>query len=199
VKLPSTQALRSAISWHRRKLAAAAAFIAVLAVGSLLRPDSDAVPVLAITHDMAGGAHVTAADVTHLEVPAGVAPDGYLTSLPPDASLAAPMTGRSILTRASLAGAEHRARPGYAIVSFTLPDRALIPLLTVGTTVNIFGPEGEIVSGARVAAMPPEPSEPGLLGGVSVEPGTVLLEVRPADAAALATAQHASGLTVAIA
>ena len=142
MKLPSTQALRSAISWHRRKLAAAAAFIAVLAVGSLLRPDSDAVPVLAITHDMAGGAHVTAADVTHLEVPAGVAPDGYLTSLPPDASLAAPMTGRS--PPGVSAGAEHRARPGYA--TSPSPSRPGADSgYGLAITVNIFGPEGEIV------------------------------------------------------
>ncbi len=199
MRLTSTfSTLRSAVSWHRRKIAAFAAIIAVLAAGAVIRADSQTVTVLALSREVDGGAALSSADITTLEVPSNMVPEDHLTTLPHDATLASTMTARSILTEASLASTELRSRPGHAIVPFQLPDPALAPLMTVGTTVDIFGSEGPVVKGARVMGALSQSDETGLLGGLSSEPQAVLLEVRASDAAALAAARHTSGLTVAI-
>lgn len=175
-----------------------AAVIAVLAAGAVLRTDSQMVTVLTLAHEVRGGAAISSSDITTLEVPSNLVPDGHLTTLPHNAKLATTMTARSILTEASLAGSELRARPGYAIVPFQLPEPALASLMTAGTTVDIFGSEGPVVRGARVMGSLNQSDETGLLGGLSSEPQTILLEVRASDASALAAARHTSGLTVAM-
>lgn len=194
----SWPALRSAISWHRRKLAAVATAVAVLAVVTAVRPDTTTVSVLVITRSLPGGTAVSSADVVELHVPTHLVPHEHIESLPPGAVLAGPVTAHTILTSASLAGGQRLARPGYVIVPFSLPDRSLAPLLTVGSSVDVIGPDGVIVAGARVVSGVSDAAEPGLLGGFPTDSSTILLEVKTAQAAALATAQNSSGLTVAL-
>lgn len=175
-----------------------AAAIAVFAAVTAVSPETASIDVLVVVESLPGGSKLAATDVTTLKVPAHLAPEGHLQSLPPGAVLAGPATARSILTEASLAGGQSLARPGFVVVPFTLPDRALVPLTTVGTTLDILGPEGPIVTGARVASVLSDAEQSGFLGGFPGDPGTILLEVRAGQASALAVAHNSPGVTVAL-
>lgn len=193
--------LRRAAHAHRRALAAALAFAAVLATVSALQPDPGArATVWAAARDLPGGATLAAADLTALVLPADVVPDGALAdrAAAEGAILNAPLTRHSVLTTASVASGQSLAGPGRVVVPLPVADRGLAGHLAVGARVDVLAPaRGVVAADARVVALPP-PASSGLggdLGGGSV---TVLVEVSPAEATELAREAAAGTLTVAL-
>lgn len=192
-------ALVRVLRWHRRWIAAAAAFAAVFAGVGVLQPQrTPTLTVVAAAHDLPGGTTLAASDLMRLQLPADAAPDGAV----PDAAAVvgkvvnAPLTARSPITRATVSTGADLARPGFVVVAVPLTNAALAGLLTAGTHIDLIGTgkAGVVASNARVVAAP---SAEG--GGILTSASRVLLvEVTAETAAALAGALDAGGLTIAV-
>lgn len=198
--LPKTlDAVARVLRWHRRSIAAVAAFLAVFAGLSALRPASEpTVAVAAAARDLPGGAVLTSTDLTVVQLPSGAVPAGSV----PDVgalvgrTLNAPLSARSPVTETSVATGSALARPGYSVMVVPLPDPALASLLKAGSRVDLIasGKSGVIASDVRVLASPSS-SGGGMLSSASQ---TVLVEVTPTAAAKVAEALNLGEITLAI-
>jgi pilus assembly protein CpaB len=192
-------ALVRVLRWHRRWIAAAAAFVAVFAGIGVLQPHrTPTLTVVAAAHDLPGGTTLAASDLLRLELPTDAAPDGVV---PDAASLVgrvvnAPVTARTPITRATVSTGSELARPGFVVVAVPLANEALVGLLTAGTHLDLIGAgkAGVVASNVRVVAAP------SAQGGsiLSSASRALLVEVTPETAAALAGALDAGGITIAV-
>jgi len=187
------------LRWHRRWIAAAAAFAAVFSAMGALQPHrTPTVTVVAAARDLPGGTTLAASDLLRLELPRDAAPDGVVADA---ASLVgrvvnAPITVRSPITRATVSTGADLARQGYVVVAVPLPNQALAGLLTTGARIDLIGPGklGVVASNARVVAAPS--AEEGSI--LSASQRVLLVEVTPEIAATLAGALDAGGVTIAV-
>lgn len=198
--------LRRAVARHRRLLAAVAAALAVAATITALQPErGPTVAVVAAARPVAGGATVTDADVTLIPVPAALVPVDALTA-PADAvgqTVNAPVTERSILTRATVATGQALARPGLVVVPLPLTDEAIAPLVRPGSRIDLYGGaagslaagSGPLATDVRVVAAPEGPS--GGFGSLSSS-RVALVEVTPEVASTLAQVGRQGGVTIAL-
>lgn len=148
------------MSWHRQRVAAVAAAVAVGATIMAVRPaPAPTVDVLVAAADLPSGMTVGPEHLTVAQWPAGAAPDRVITD-PQDVTgrlVAAPLTRGSPLTEASVI-TPHTAEPGRVLVPITLTDRTVLSVLRVGDRIDLWatGPDGPITvaTSARVAALP---------------------------------------------
>ncbi len=185
--------------WHRRSIAAVTAFVAVFAgVSAASPPRTPTVTVVAAGRDLSGGTTLAASDLVRISLPTDAAPDGAESD--PVAlvgrTLNAPVTARSVVTRASVSTGVALARPGHVVFAITLPNPALASLIEAGTHLDVIAANkgATIASDVRVVAAP-EP-ETSMLSGSGQR--LLLVEVTPDTAAKLAAAAEAGGLTVAV-
>lgn len=161
-----------AASWHRQRLAAVAAAVAVGATIMAVRPaPAPTVSVWVAAENLPSGLTVTEQHLTRAAWPAEVVPERAITD--PDEVLgrivAAPLTRGSPLTATVVIG-PHSTEPGRVLVPVTLSDRTVLSVLRVGDRIDLLatGPEGPVTVArdARVAALPHRGSGgDGLFGG----------------------------------
>lgn len=192
-------AVTRVLRWHRRSIAAALAFVAVLTALNVLRPSAPpTVAVVAAARDLAGGAVLTASDLVVVRLPTDVAPARSVTEAGRlvGRTLNAPVTARSPVTEASVATGSTLARPGYAVMAVPIADPSLASLLQVGTRVDLIaaGRGGAIASDVRILG------SPTTAGGGMLTAGrqSMLVEVLPKEAARLAEALDLGSVTIAI-
>ena len=196
-------ALARAASWHRRKLAVAAAIAAVLTGISAAAPQGPAmVTVVKARSQLPSGMVLSASDLVLDRVVASDVPKGVLTN-PNDLvgkTLAAPVAENQMMTLLTTTTARTSVPPGHVIAPLRLADSALTALLRPGDVVDVVAadPEGEqpatvIAAGARVVTVPEAPNDraaPGPDGAV------VLIDVDSHTAAVLAQAGASSTLSL---
>lgn len=201
----SLDSLRRAVSWHRRALAAIAAALATVALGSLLaQPDPPSQWVIVTTGTVEAGATVTADDISREKRSTSAIPDGATTDADDVVGHMAlgPLPRNTILTSGAVfTPGDVQASPGMAIMPVTLPATGLRGLLTVGAHVDLIGFSAAtgraqvIAEEVRIVAIPQSESggtfDTGTDGGL-----LVLVEVQPAVATDLMTASAASTLNV---
>lgn len=187
------------VRWHRRAFAAGLAFLAVLVgFSSLQPPRTPTVTVIAAARDLPGGSTLTAADLVRLELPLDAAPAqatgdvGQLVG----AVINAPLTARSVLTRATVAGGQALAAPGLVVIAVPLTNPALAPLVKAGSRVDVIGSGsvGIVARDVRVVSFSAE--SPG--GLMAQAQRFLLVEVTPDIAAKVASASSGGGVTVAL-
>ncbi|MGJ3508748.1 SAF domain-containing protein [Enemella sp. A6] len=181
-----------AVSWHRRRLAAVAAAVAVGATIMAVRPaPAPTVPVVVAAADLPSGVTVSDEHLTVARWPAGTVPDRAVTD--PTAVhgrlVAAPLTKGSPLTEASVI-TPHTGAAGRVLVPITLADRSVLSVLRVGDRIDLLaaGPEGPITvaTSARVAALPHQDSAGGGLFESDGAGSPLLVEVSESEAPRLA-------------
>jgi pilus assembly protein CpaB len=160
-------ALRRAISWHRRLLAAGLAAGAVGATITAVRPaPPDAVVVVAAARDLRGGAALQPRDLRTVRLPAHAVPAGALR--PGDRALgrvlAAPLRRGEPLTDVRLVGPgllPGYAGPGADVVAapVRVADGATVRLLRVGDRVDVLAATGGF-AGLDEAMAPGSPAAP---------------------------------------
>lgn len=198
-------ALRRAIGWHRRKLAALVAFLATVAIVSAVAPPGpDLVWAVVTTREVSAGTTVQQADVMLIQLPGDAMPDAAVGSVDDVVGRFAltALPRRSILTSASVfTPGQLRAPPGTAILPVRLQDKSLHALLQVGARVDLIGFSSRtgkaqvLAEAARIAAIPAREETTGL--GQNGESGLlILVEVPATKAAELSTAALTSQLTV---
>lgn len=151
--------------WHRRKLAALCAAIAVLAILDVLKPPAPpTVVLLTANHDLPAGVRLHADDVSGVRYPRSLAPDGALTQLG-DIVGRSPSAGfprGAPITRVGLAGDGWSAEDtGRTAVAVRLQDPAVADLLVPGQRVRLLaidprtpGRAETLVDAAVVLAVP---------------------------------------------
>jgi len=195
------------VSWHRRKLAVAAAMGATAAGISAASPPAPAtVPVVVAARQLTGGDRLVAADLSVHRVPGSAVPEGAIAD--PAAvvgrTLVAPLSRGSVLTTLSVIGDHPSVAAGMVIAPVRISDAAVIGLLRVGDRVDIVAADPQSGSGAHVIAEQvrvvtiPRPSDSGSsLSPDSGDPQTlVLVEVSTDEATALADAAAGSQLSL---
>jgi len=165
--------LRRALRWHRRLFAAVFAALAVYCVLAVLTGRDDTTVVVAAARPIAGGAVVSAADLTTLRLPSAAVPDGALTKLAAaqGQTVVAPVPARGVLTEATLSSSGQLVAAGRLALPVTLDASAPIGLLRVGDRIDLLGTAGSgrvevLAQDARVVAIPAAESG-GPLGGVA--------------------------------
>ncbi len=171
----------------------AAALLACAALALALRPAPSApapvaaVPVVVAAADLPAGRALSGADLTTVEWPVDLVPDGVARAPAElaDAVLAAPVRRGEPVTDARLVGPGLWAQvpPGQVAAPVRLADLAVAALLRAGDRVDVLATSGDgttqvVAAGALVLAAPPEGPDPGLL----------VLAVAQTTAAELATA-----------
>ena len=187
------------LRWHRRTLAAGAAFLAVLiGLGTLQPPHVPVVPVVAVARDLPGGSVLGSGDLLVLDLPTEVAPVGAAAdkSVFVGQTINAPLSARSVLTRASVSGGQALAAPGLVVVSVSLANPVLAAALTPGSRIDLIasGSVGVVARNARVVALP----EASTGGFAASSQRFLLVEVTPDAASRIAGANAGAGLTVAV-
>ncbi|MGI8457721.1 MAG: SAF domain-containing protein [Propionibacteriaceae bacterium] len=204
---PLHQRLVRVLSWHRRKLAAGLAAIAVVAgINAAAPPDPPTVAVLVTARAVPAGRILAADDLSTVRWPRGQLPDGAVSD-PAQVlgrpAVAAVPRGQTVtdLTTLSL----RQAGPGRSIVALRLADPDLAVLLRPGDVVDVVAADDQsgtaavIARRVRVVTTPSSPAEPGLLGtGGGSGPGGVLclIEVDQGVTATLAGAAVRRQLSV---
>jgi pilus assembly protein CpaB len=198
--------LRRAVSWHRRKLAVAAAVAAVLTgVSAALPPDPPSTEVVRTRAQLGGGAPLTADDLQLVRLPREFVPDGALTSVPDAVGrvLAAPVARDQVLTELSVVAPDRAVRRDRVVAPLRLADADVAALLRVGETVDVVAAVPEAARAAvvarnvRVIGLPLPPSSSGIGGDDNQGAGAlVLVEVDGSTAAALAQAAVTGTLSV---
>lgn len=202
----SRAALRRAVSWHRRPLAALAAVLAVLATVAALSPEqAPGVTVVTAVRGLPGGAQLTADDLAVVEVDPVAAPESAPGSVEAllGRTLTAPVTKGTILTSVDVVAPRERGGGrGTVLAPVRLADAEVVGLLRVGDEVDVLGGDaatgavGVVASSARVASLPSREEEGGLFAGGSGSGALVLLEVPPAAAVALTEASLGGSLSL---
>ena len=190
--------IRRRLRWHRRKLAALCAAVAVFAILSVLRPPPvPSVTVLTARHDLAPGASLRASDVAEVEFPTALAPAHALPS-PLDAvgrRLTSGLARGAPLTSLSLSGAAwSHLPPDHEAVPARVQDGAAANLLEPGQHVRLVAIDPRSPSDARtlvedavvLATPPPE------RGTSSTLPGRLVVFDVPADRSNLVTSSAVS-------
>lgn len=196
------QQLGRQLRWHRRKLGALCAAVAVFASLSALRPPAPpTVPVLTAAHDLAAGATLRAADLAEARLPRDLAPTPSLgaTHLI-GRSLAAAVARGTPLTRLSLAGeAWTSLPPGRVAVAVRLQDGALAGLLSPGQHVGLLAVDPRsptnaslLTPDAVVLAIPPVPPS----SGTAMAGRLVVFEVSSGEAAMVTSSAVSRYLSV---
>lgn len=200
-------ALRRAVSWHRRTLAAIAAAVAMLAVVSALSPPpAPSVRVVVTAAALPAGTQLSPADLALLAVPPDLVPEQAVTDIAvlDGRVLAAARTAGEILTSAAVV-APRRSSDGTGPVTtpVRLADPDVVALLAVGDVVDVVaadprtGSSAVVAENARIVAIPRRPPAGGPLGAPAGQSGElVLVEVEPDTATDLATAAANGRLSV---
>lgn len=187
------------IARHERAVTAALVGLAVLAGLQALRPpEARLVPVVAAAHALAGGAVLTADDLTTIRVPAAAVPTGALRHA--DAiglMVAAPMARGEPLTELRVAGPAllAAARSGSVAAPVRVADAGVATLLQVGDRIDLLavprdgGPSQTVASDVLVLTLPAASS--GLDEGA-----LVLIACSPSVAHQLASAAVSSRISV---
>lgn len=184
---------------HRRPVAAALMFVAVLSATTMIRPDSGATVVVA-AHDLEAGAKVSSADLDTMRWP-GEPPDGFATSgdavvgeiVATPILAGEPMTDSRIRGQAFLAG----YAPDAVVTTIRIADPTSLTGVRVGDTVAVVGTSAEtseatyISRDVRVLSLPDDLDEIRGSRGASIQVIT-----NGDDALTLAEASMNSRLTL---
>ena len=171
-----TEALR-AFSWHRRKIAAGCAIIAVFATLSALSPSTaDSVDVVTAAKTLPAGTKLTKNDVRIRRLPAWVLPDEAILDVEQvlGKTVVAPLANGSILTSATLLGEPSAsAGDGEQLVPIRVADTGVAALLRVGDHIRVIavsfdGQQSVLANKVRVAALPQQT-------GSAVESGALIV------------------------
>lgn len=108
-------------------------------------------------------------------------------------TLAAPVSGGTILTEASVATGERLARPGWVVIALPLPSGGIAELVRPGVEIDLIGADGKAVASQVRVLTAPEASS--AFGSSS---RAALIEVQPQVAGALAQTAQSGSLTIAV-
>jgi len=198
-KRPFPPALRRSLYLRRRPLAAASAFLAVLAALLVLSPGAEErVTVYAARTNLPAGTVLAEEHLAPLDLPPEAVPEGAAVA-PGDVvgrTLAGSVSARSALTAASVSGAQRLASPGHVVLALPVADEAIAGLVRPGVLIDVIDAAGEVLaSGIPVLSPPDTPSGGNLsLGGPS---RSVLVEV-PEPVAARLASQGLSTVTIVV-
>ncbi len=196
---PLHQRLLRVLSWHRRKLAAGLAAIAVVAgINAAAPPDPPTSAVVVTARAVPAGRVLEAADLTVVRRPRDQLPDGALAD-PADVvgrpAVAALPRGQTVTDLTTLS--TRQAAPGRSIVPLRLADPDLAALLRPGDVVDVVAADEQsgtatvMARRVRVVTTPNASADPGLLGsdgGSGTSGALCLVEVDQGAAAGLAGA-----------
>jgi len=195
------RSLARAFSWHRRKLAVVAAVLAVLTGVAAVNPEGPPTRrVVRASSQLPGGAVIRAGDVELTDIPSSATP---VTAIGDPAEvigsmLAGPVAEGQVITPLDLLADRSTLPAGRVIAPLRLADIDLAGLLRPGEIVDVMGADAQagtaavVASGVRVVTIPAaETADTGPRSGA-----LVLVEVTPAEAAALARAAVSGTLTV---
>lgn len=192
---------------HRRLLAAFFAGLSMLCLATAVRPAPETgVPVLVAAHDLRGGTVLSAEDLVVVEMSSRHAPPSALRSaesvvgkvLAAAVDRGVPVTSRSVVSQKLLEGTS-----GRVLTPVRFPDPDLAVVLSPGATVDVVGADeggaATLARGAKVVALPTQPSEGGMFAAGGSNRGLlVILEVTPREAAELAQAQARGRLGITV-
>lgn len=199
--------LRSAVSWHRRLLAAGLA-AGAMAVGlhALAPAPSASVAVVAAAHDLAGGTRLRAADLRVVQLAPDVVPTGVLTieRTAVGRVLAAPVRSGEPLTDLRLVGAALvRGSAGDVVAApVRFADAQAVRLLGAGDVIDVVAastldPSGTgpvtarvVARRAHVLAVPASSDQAGLGAGTD---GALVVLALDRDTTTRVAAAAASG------
>ncbi len=197
-------ALRRAVRWHRRAFAALFVAVAVLAALNSVASSSDpGAEVVVLARTVPGGSRLSAADLTIARLPAAAVPAGAIT----DAARAigrtvvAALPARRALAASDLLGEAGLVAAGLVAFPIRFGEGATVALLQVGARIDVLGPSadgtgyGVVAGGVRVVAIPTGAGA-GVFGAEQAP--LVLVEVSPAQAAAIAAAAAVSAPSFAL-
>jgi Flp pilus assembly protein CpaB len=198
---------------NRRALAAGAAGLSVLALGTTLRPDPPTTRPLAVaSRDLATGHRLSIDDLRLADVPDQLAPPGGLR--PEELSgrvLAAPVSrGEPIAAQRLLAPAAWTAPAGTVPLPVRFADAGVTGLLSAGQRVDVLAaPDREVTgaqqearvvaAGALVLAVADSAGSDLALGGTADDAPVVVLAVTRPQALTLVGAQAGGRLWFALA
>ena len=173
-------ALLRAARWHRRSLGMIAAAICVLATIAALTPAAPpTVQVVTCARAVSASTVFTDSDLTVRQVPADIAPDGAVGSVPElvGRSAAVALSAGSIVTEEALATTSLLAGPDESLASFTVTAGSWAGLLNVGDHISVVATDGAggaitVAAHVRIAALPQ--SRPGRDGA---DPGAIRVVV----------------------
>jgi len=197
------QHLQQFARWHRRKLAALCAAIAVFATLQALRPTSSTIPIVTARHDLSPGTVLSASDLAVTRFPRSIAPQA--TQPDPDSlvgnTLATGLTQGSPITTASLSGTAWAHLPaGQSAVAVRLHDEETAALLRPGQHVRLESVDSQdptrattLTDDATVLAVP-KPDEQS----TTSLPGKVVVFAVPSELCGSIAAQSVSHYLIAI-
>jgi len=201
-------ALRRAVSWHRRILAAIAAAIAVLATITALSPAAPTtVRVVVAAVALPAGTELTETNLALAAVPAEMVPDHAVRDVNELTGrvLAGARTAGEIMTTAAVVAPRPAGQDsGLVTTPIRLGDADVVALLAVGDVVDVVaadprtGNSAIVAESARIVAIPRGGTNSGPLGTTTTgqDGQLVLVEVEPETATALATAAANGRLSV---
>ncbi len=186
------RAVRRSILARRRPLAAVLTALAVLAgLDASVGPAPPTIEVQVATHDLAAGAVLSKTDVTIVDWPESLAPEG-LSHVVDGRMLAAPVRQGEALTDVRLVGSTlARAHRELTVMPLRLPDPAVVELLQVGDRIDLSavdpesGETNEIASDVLVLAIPPAGEADSSLSGRLIVAGVAPDRAQPVAGAAL--------------
>lgn len=200
-----SRAARRFVSWHRRSVAAALTFVAVLAgLGALSDPAGAGTEVVTVVGDVTGGRPLSRSQLTTRVVPADLVPRGAVVGLDQaeGRTPAGPLSGGTILTEAALVGPGLSGlAAGHVAVPARLADAGIVQVLRVGDAIDVMATDtgtGEVrmvATRARVATIPSE-ADGGPLSSGTAQDVLVLLDVTAAEAAEVTRAAATSRLSL---
>lgn len=189
---------------RNRRLAAALLFCAAaaIAVQQLTPAPVSTVTALAAARDLPSGAALSAADLSRVQVPPGMVPDGFLrdASAATGRQLSTPLRKGQLLTDAQLLGPGLLAGtpPGSAAVPLRMADASSIQLVSPGQLVNVVltsangydqqGPSEVLASAVPVLWTSNKGGQSGQWLGTTETDGLMVVAANPDQAARLAGA-----------
>lgn len=199
------RAARRFVSWHRRSVAAALTFLAVLAgLGALSDPAGTGTEVVTVVGDVTGGRALTRDQLTTRSVPTDLVPRGAVVAihLAEGRTPAGPLSAGTILTEAALVGPGLTGlAAGHVAVPARLADAGIVQVLRVGDAIDVMATDtgtGEVrrvATRARVATIPAQ-TDGGPLSSGTAQDVLVLLDVTAVEAAEVTRAAATSRLSV---
>jgi Flp pilus assembly protein CpaB len=200
-RLPIRRRLRVAL-WRARFLVAAACLglAAATALQVLAPAPEPTVEVLVAAHDLTAGTTLTGTDVVAIRLPAGAGVAGSSSSAPARADLVGATVAVAVpagmpLVGGVIAGGELAGPAGTVVTAVRLADDAVARLLAAGDHVDLLAAPADGGGGTTVAGRAlvmsvtvPDDGSSGLLAGGGDTRATLVLAVRPDEAAAVAGA-----------